>query len=37
MTRFANLTRQAQSFAVFALCIGTALALPLTLVGFQAL
>lgn len=41
MTRIASLSRTAwtyaQSLAVFAICIGTGMALPLTLIGFQGL
>lgn len=37
MTRLASLAQQAQALAVFAICIGTALALPLALIGVQTL
>jgi hypothetical protein len=41
MPRLASLSRTAwactQALAVFAICIGTGMALPLTLIGFQAL
>jgi hypothetical protein len=37
MTRMTALTRHLQALAVFAICIGTGAALPLTLIGFQGL